>query len=153
MARHRLRKSDIKALNDRLSELGIEISKKDEVDLLETDNERTYLVNGEPWLFDLDGLLIPHLRMLQRRPDLLKRVTVDTGAVRFIAKGADVMRPGIVAVEDGITPGQLVTVVEETHGKPLAVGKALLDTTGILSANTGKAIRTIHWVGDKRWEA
>jgi len=153
MARHRLRKSDIKALNDRLSGIGIEISKKDEVDLLEADNERTYLVNGEPWLFELDGSPIPHLRMLQTRPGLLKRVTVDRGAVKFIAKGADVMRPGIVAVEDGIAPGQLVTVVEETHGKPLAVGKALLDTASILSADAGKTIRTIHWVGDKRWEA
>ncbi len=151
MTRRRLSKSDIKGLNGRLQGLGLALSKKDDVDIVEEDGERTYLVNGDPWLFELDGELVPHLRMLQERPALLPRVTVDMGAVRFMTNGADVMRPGVVAIDAGVAAGRLVAVVEETHGKPLAVGKALMDAAGIEAACDGKVVATLHWVGDRRW--
>ncbi len=151
MARRRLSKSDIKGLNERLAPLGIGIGKKDEIDILDEDGHKTYLVNGEPWLFELEGLLVPHLRMLRSRPGLLRRVTVDMGAVKFVTKGADVMRPGITAIEDGIREGEFVTIVEQTHGKPLAVGKALFASDAMRSATRGKAVTTIYWVGDKCW--
>ncbi len=71
--------------------------------------------------------------------------------MKFVANDAEVKRPGIVAVEDGIEEGQLVAVVEETHGKPLAIGTALLSTEAMRAAPGGKAVRTLHWVGDKEW--
>ena len=151
MGKHRLSKSDIKTLNARLTSLGVELSKKDAVDILDAESEQVYLVNGETWLFEQDGELIPHLKMLQGHR-VLKQVTVDMGAVKFVTNGADVMRPGITAIDDGIEEGALVAIIDETHGKPLAVGKALLSSEEMRNTTEGKVITNIHHVGDKRWD-
>lgn len=149
--KRRLSKSEIKGLNPRLAAFGLELSKKEEIDLVEDEEGVAYLVNGKPAFFEADGEFIPHLKLLLERPAQLKRVTVDMGAVRFVVNGADIMRPGITAIEEGIAEGELVAVVDERHGKPLAVGKALLDTERMRDASAGKAVKTLHWVGDKRW--
>ncbi len=148
MGKRRLSKREIKALNEELAPLGIELSKKDAVEILDG---QSYVVDGEPWLFRQDDGLVPHLRLLLRRPHLLKAVTVDMGAVKHVVNGADVMRPGVTAVEDGVAEGRLVVIIDETHGKPLAVGRALMDATGMRNATAGKVVATLHWVGDKHW--
>ncbi len=150
MGRHLLSKSDIRRLNGELARFGVELSKKDTVELDDKEG-RSYTVNGALAFFEKDGQLLPHLKLLLDKPSTLKRVTVDKGAVKFVANGADVMRPGIVAIEDGIAEGQVVAVVEETHGKPLAIGTALLATEAMRAAPGGKAVKTLHWVGDKAW--
>lgn len=152
MGKHRLSKSDIKTLNARLASLKLELSKKDAVDILDTESGQSYLVNGKPWLFEQDGELVPHLKMLQER-QVLPTVTVDMGAVKFVVNGADVMRPGITKIEEGIATGDMVTIIDETHGKPLAVGKALLGSEEMRNATEGKVIQNIHHIGDKRWNA
>jgi len=149
MGKRRLSKSDIKRLNERIAPLGLELDKKETVD---SDNE-FYLVDGKPWLYEEDGLLVPHLKLLLQKPGLLKTVTVDMGAVPFIVGGADVMRPGVTAIEGGISEDQLVAVIDERHGKPLAVGNALLDSADMETATSGKVVATRHWVGDKHWNA
>jgi PUA domain protein len=79
-----------------------------------------------------------------------KLVIVDSGAVRFIVNGADVMNPGIVSADPEIEAGDLVIVAEERHKKPLAVGKALIP--GKDMHGEGKAIKSLHHVGDPIWE-
>ena len=140
MARRRLGKSDIRGLNQRLQRFSIELSKDNAVEIVEEGGVVEYVVNGEPWLFEQKGLLIPHLRLLLRRPATLKRVTVDMGAIRFIVNGADVMRPGVVAIDEGVGKGDLVVVVDEQHGKPLAVGEALFDTAEMRTTIEGKVV-------------
>jgi PUA domain protein len=76
-------------------------------------------------------------------------VTVDSGAVSYIVNGADVMCPGIVSADPQISPGDLVIVVEERYKKPIAVGQALV--SGSEMHGEGKAVRSIHHVGDKIW--
>ena len=39
-----------------------------------------------------------------------------------------------------------------THKKPLAIGWSLLDGKEMASANKGKGIKTLHWIGDELWE-
>ena len=41
---------------------------------------------------------------------------------------------------------------EENHHKPLGVGRALLDSNVILESKQGKAIKALHYIGDKIWE-
>jgi PUA domain protein len=41
---------------------------------------------------------------------------------------------------------------EETHHKPLGVGKALLDAKDMLAHKQGKAIEALHYIGDKVWD-
>lgn len=151
MTKKRLSKSDIKGLNERLVPFGIELSKKEVVEIFNNEEGTFYLVNGTPCFFVLDEGLVPHLKLLQERPSLLKHVTVDMGAVKFVTNGADVMRPGITKVEDDIEEGEFVAIVEETHGKPLAVGKALLSSEEMSVASEGKVVASIHFVGDKIW--
>lgn len=147
----RLSKSDIKALNSRLGAFDLELSKKDAVEILENEEGTFYLVNSTPWFFEKEEELIPHLKFLQEKPHLLKHVTVDMGAVKFVTNGADVMRPGVTKADQEIEAGEYVAIVEETHGKPLAVGKALLDGKAMMLATEGKVIASIHYVGDKQW--
>lgn len=145
-----LNKSDIKRLNEELARFEFELSKKDSVEF-DDRGGRMYTINNTPSFFEKEGVLIPHLRLLLEKPFMLKRVTVDAGAVRFVVNGADVMRPGIVAIEDSISEGEIIAVVEETHGKPLAVGLALLSAEAMRATSEGKVVKTLHWVGDKVW--
>jgi len=78
-------------------------------------------------------------------------VTVDAGAISFVSDGADVMRPGIVEADTGISEGDLVTVAEGAHGKTLAVGRALVDGSA-MAGDSGKVVESIHHVGDDLFE-
>lgn len=74
-------------------------------------------------------------------------VTVDAGAVSFVSDGADVMRPGIVSVDDDIAAGDLVVVAEESHGKALAIGEALVSSAE-MTGDSGRVVSSLHHVGD-----
>jgi PUA domain protein len=78
-------------------------------------------------------------------------VVVDKGAVAFICRGADVMRPGIVRIEGEFDSGELILIVDEVHGKPVALGVSLMSSKEVGNASRGKMIKTIHHVGDKIW--
>ena len=78
-------------------------------------------------------------------------VVVDKGAIRFVSNGADIMAPGIVEADPEIKEGDFVIIVEETHRKPLAIGKALMEGQQMVDADSGKAIKSITYVGDKLW--
>ncbi len=109
------------------------------------------LVDGKPLLFEIEGHLFPTVRGALEM-ELQKRVvTVDKGAIRFVSNGADIMAPGVVAADPEIKDGDLVIIVEETHRKPLAIGKALMEGLEMVEATSGKAIKSIIHVGDKLW--
>jgi PUA domain protein len=42
-------------------------------------------------------------------------------------------------------------VVDERHGKPLAIGIALLDASRIELSAAGKMCKNVHYVGDEIW--
>ncbi|WP_342626847.1 PUA domain-containing protein [Methanosalsum zhilinae] len=77
-------------------------------------------------------------------------VIVDKGAIPHIINGADVMCPGIVNADENIGEGDYVIIKEESHRKPLAIGYALIPGSS-MRAGSGKAIKTIHYVGDDLW--
>ena len=91
------------------------------------------------------------VRGLLRWPATKRWVTVDMGAVPYVANGADVMAPGIVDAEPTVAPGDLVWVRDERNKRPLAVGEAILDAKAMIEGKSGKAIRSLHYVGDKLW--
>ncbi|MBN1281223.1 MAG: RNA-binding protein [Candidatus Thermoplasmatota archaeon] len=78
-------------------------------------------------------------------------VVVDMGAVGFITKGADVMAPGIRDADAGIHKDDLVWICDEKHRKPLAVGVALMTGEEMKAKSSGKAVKTLHYVGDRLW--
>jgi PUA domain protein len=145
--RYRLRKSQIRELRERVwRELGKEV--EGEVEVVEGEGRKLILVDGSVLLLEEGGRLLPFLGRAGEWG--LKRVVVDMGAVPHVAGGADVMSPGVVRVEGEVRPGELVAVVDERHGKVLAVGEALVPG-GEMVGRRGKAVRNLHHVGDRSW--
>src|SRR5207244_2874311 len=97
----------------------------------------------------LDGGIAPTIRGLLAFPAKKRAVTVDMGAVRFIYNGADVMAPGIVDADPGIRAADIVWVRDEKNGRPLAIGRAIMDGPTMAREEKGKAIQTIHHAGDE----
>jgi PUA domain protein len=74
------------------------------------------------------------------------------GAVPHVVGGADIMAPGIRKVNGEFAEKQLLVVVDEKHGKYLAVGRALTGSGPLAAAKKGKVVENIHYVGDLIWD-
>lgn len=86
-------------------------------------------------------------QMLEKFP----HVTVDMGAVKFMCKGANVMRPGI-KTHDEFEKEKIVCIVEESQHKFLAVGKSLVSSAELEKMEKGEIIKNMHYISDKFWE-
>ncbi len=78
-------------------------------------------------------------------------VKVDMGAIKFVCKGANVMRPGITKFSD-FENGEIVCVIEESQNKFLAVGKAEMSSKEAENTNKGEVIKNMHYISDDFWE-
>lgn len=78
-------------------------------------------------------------------------VMVDMGAVKFMCKGANVMRPGIKKFTE-FEKDQLVCIIEESQHKFLAVGKAMVSSSELEDMEKGEVVKNIHYISDKFWE-
>ncbi|MFT4244139.1 MAG: PUA domain-containing protein [Candidatus Woesearchaeota archaeon] len=90
--------------------------------------------------------LVPHLKSQQVKN--LKTITIDVGAVPFLLKGVDMMRPGITSIQQGIERFELVRIVDEVKGLTIAVGVSLFDSNTLKSMQTGKSIKILHYFKD-----
>ena len=152
-SRHHLRSDAIDDLTASLADaLGVDIE-GDTFELVELDDTAfdIVLVDGEKLVAAVDDEPFLTVEGANKYPPQRGLVTVDAGAIEFVSNGADVMRPGIVEVDDGITAGDLVAIAEETHGKTLAVGRAQTDSDDMLG-DAGKVVDSIHHVGDDLYE-
>jgi len=146
--RYHLRKSQVKELRERvLRELGKELE-GEAFEVLEEGERKLISVDGRAVLTEEGGRLLPFVGRAGEWG--LKRVVVDMGAVPPIARGADVMAPGVVRVEGEVRPGELVAVVDERHGRVLAVGEALVPGEDMVGRR-GRVVRNLHHVGDWSW--
>ena len=73
------------------------------------------------------------------------------GAIKFVCKGANVMRPGITKLSD-FEKDEIVCVVEESNDKFLSVGIAKMSSNEANSTKTGMVIENLHYISDKYWE-
>jgi PUA domain protein len=80
------------------------------------------------------------------------KVVVDSGAIKFVCNGANVMRPGIKNFTK-FDKDQIVCVVEETHNKFLAVGRSLVPSDELPSITKGEVVKNLHYISDRFWEA
>src|SRR5437667_7670549 len=127
--RARLRRKEASDFLRRLAdEFGMAVP-ADEVllDEAEAGPHRLLLRENEAIGLFLNGDVIPTIRGLLAFPATKRAVTVDMGAVRFIYNGADVMAPGIVDADPGIRVADVGWIRDEKNGRPLAVGRAIMD--------------------------
>lgn len=152
-SRNVLRKADQKALvNDIVEAFGDASSFEDKkLEYVQTDKWDFIFVDGEPLLFKTEGKIFPTVKGALKLNPARRKVVVDSGAVKFIVNGADIMSPGVVEADPSIKEGDLVIVAEEAHGKALAIGKALMSGRD-MAGGKGKAVKSIHYVGDDIWK-
>lgn len=151
MKRLTLRKDQVKRFNDQIFELyGAEdfFSKKEPVVLVE---DKILLKSGQPSFFIFEDKPIPILKIVLQDKVNLKTITIDMGAVKFVASGADIMRPGIVDFSDDIKKNDFVAIIDQNNKKPLAIGKSLLSSEDLQAVESGKVILNLHYVGDDIW--
>lgn len=115
------------------------------------DGTEVYLINGEALLARKEKILFPTL--LNPVLNGLPSAVVDMGAIPYVCNGADVMAPGIKEVRGEFEESALIVVRDITHGKPLAIGLTLFSSEEMKEMGTGKALRNIHYVGDRLWNA
>ena len=143
-----MRSRDTKKLLQVLSkDYGSVAAKK--VEVAEFEEKKLYLFDEKIEFIEDKNGLYPYLGGSYL--DVLPRVMVDMGAIRFVCNGADVMAPGIVEVDE-FEEGSLVVIRDMSHGKALSIGLSLKSSAEIESNKKGKVIQNIHYVGDKLWE-
>jgi len=156
-APEKTRKRTLKAKETRLllreanSRLGISIDSKKIEETIIGEDVKLFWAEEKPLLIRIGESLIPTLRYqeaLERLPD----VVVDMGAIPYVCGGADIMAPGIVSTQE-FESNQLVVIRDERYRKALAIGLSLLSSREIKETRKGKAIKNLHYVGDKVWEA
>lgn len=135
-----------KQLNEMLWD-GYALEKKDEI----VEDKHIIYKNTDKYLIILEenkkGILkiIPHLRTLNESP--FKSVYIDAGAIPFLIKGADMMRPGIQKIED-FKKGEIILIRDEQYSKTLAIGEALYDSEEMKKMEKGICVKVHHYMGD-----
>ncbi len=119
--------------------------------MAETQNVEIFIINGKPLFARSRGTFLPTLISNGVFP-LLPKIVVDMGAVPHICNGADLMAPGIVQIDGDFNTDDLLLIVDERHGKTLAIGAALLDSHATRKLKHGKVVKNIHYVGDSLWK-
>lgn len=117
----------------------------------ENNKDQRYLSKNGEIIFFFQQRWIPTLKLLLKN-NILKTIAVDQGAIKFVINGADIMRPGITAIDQAINKDEVIAVVDATHKKPLAVGIALFSGDEMQQTIKGKMIKNIHYVGDTIWK-
>ncbi len=120
------------------------------VEVAESPVGNVYLVNDKPLFFKIEKRVLPTL-LFQEFVAQAPKIVVDMGAIPYVCNGADIMAPGIVRVEGEFSKDDLVLIVDEKHGKPLAVGASLQDSESVRNAKQGAVIKNVHFVSDKIW--
>jgi PUA domain protein len=144
-------KSETTALLKIVSERwGIELPKIKNVKVHQILEDAQIITGAGVKILKVDGDYLPFLsetEALEKFPS----VTVDMGAVKFMCKGANLMRPGIKEFGE-FEKDKLVCIVEESQHKFLAVGKSMVSSAELENMDKGEIIKNIHYISDRFWE-
>ena len=133
------------------SQWNIDLSKTKTLMTHEIEDNISIITGDDFTAIKLEGIYLPFLSetvLLEKFP----KVVVDSGAIKFVCNGANVMRPGIKNFTK-FDKDQIVCVAEETHNKFLAVGKSLVSSEELSNMTKGEVVKNLHYVSDRFWEA
>ena len=129
---------------------GIELPKIKNLKVHQIENNAQIITGKGIKILRIDDDYLPFLsetEMLERFPNVM----VDMGAVKFMCKGANVMRPGIKKNTE-FEKDKLVCIVEESRHKFLAIGKSMASSAELENMDKGEIIKNMHYISDKFWE-
>ncbi len=144
-------KSETSAVLRTVSERwGIEFPKIKNLKVHQISDEAQIITGKGIKILKIDEDYLPFLsetETLKKFPSIV----VDMGAVRFMCKGANVMRPGIKKFTE-FEKDKLVCIIEESQHKFLAVGKAMVSSAELENMEKGEVLKNMHYISDKFWE-
>jgi len=151
-------KSNLKSKSE-TSKILEQIKSQWKIELPKQKNIKTHDVNEKGVIITGDGItavkigenympFLDDIEVLEKFP----YVKVDMGAIKFVCKGANIMRPGITKFSD-FEIGEIVCVIEESQKKFLAVGKAKMSSNELDETSKGEVIKNMHYVSDNFWES
>ncbi|ORX84777.1 hypothetical protein K493DRAFT_291721 [Basidiobolus meristosporus CBS 931.73] len=114
-------------------------------------------MNNEVLFFNhYDGPYYPTLKLVHRFPDMLPRLQVDRGAIKFVLSGANIMCPGLTSpgarMDVSLPEDTVVAIAAEGKENILAIGHTKMSTDDIKSKNKGIGVDNIHYLGDCLWK-
>ncbi|WP_291765773.1 PUA domain-containing protein [Caldivirga sp. UBA161] len=160
--RHMLSKKDIKKLMNEVPWLSEVYGSIDEAEVIKISDElEVYRIMNDiafvKAVVNVNNtgmnLIYPTLLAANKYPTLVKYypvVKVDEGAVKPIATGADVMRPGIREFTGSFKSGDIV-LVKSPGERIIAVAVSLYSSDEVANMSRGKVLKNIHHVDDGVW--
>ncbi|CAD6575907.1 MAG: translation machinery-associated protein 20 [Cyphobasidiales sp. Tagirdzhanova-0007] len=120
------------------------------------DHISIFALHGTPLFFQhFEGPYFPTLRLLHQYPDLLPKVQVDKGAIKFVLAGANIMCPGLTSpggyLTSSLAPETAVAIFAESKHLPCAVGLMKMSTEEIRKVNKGIGVDNVQFLGDELW--
>ena len=144
-------KSETSSLLKTVSEKwGMEFPKIKNLKVHQISDEAQIITGVGIKILKIDDDYLPFLsetEILKKFPNIM----VDMGAVKFMCKGANLMRPGIKQFTK-FEKDKLVCIIEESQHKFLAVGKAMVSSTELEKMEKGEVLKNMHYISDKFWE-
>ncbi len=144
-------KSETSTLLKTVSEKwGIEFPKIKNVKVHQISDDAQIITGDGLKILKIDEDYLPFLseiEMLEKFPTVI----VDMGTVKFMCKGANLMRPGIKKFTE-FEKDKIVCIVEESQHKFLAVGKSLVSSSELETMEKGEVINNMHYISDRFWE-
>ena len=128
----------------------IAIPKIKNLKVYEIDNETQLITGNDIKILKIKDEHLPFLSEIQ----ILEKfpyIQVDMGAVKFMCKGANLMRPGITKFSE-FSKNDIVCIVEESQNKFLAVGKSEVNSSELENMDKGEVLKNLHYISDKAWE-
>ena len=153
---------DLIAEIERDTGIHLEVPHSAQVEVLEPDEASKFVIVDGRYVFiagaskseagEGDAEYLPFVGSSQVA-DLFPSVTIDDGAIKYIVKGADVMRPGITKYSEWGDAGKLVAIREGKKGRAIAIGKATVSSSEMAELKKGNCIKNLHHFGDRFWIA
>ncbi|KAG0309454.1 hypothetical protein BGZ98_002339 [Dissophora globulifera] len=115
------------------------------------------VMNNEILFFNhFDGPYFPTLKLLHKYPNLMPRLQVDRGAIKFVMAGANIMCPGLTSkgarMDVSVPADSVVAIAAEGKNEILAVGITKMSTEDIKRINKNIGVETVHYLNDCLWK-
>ncbi|KAI8823452.1 PUA-like domain-containing protein [Fimicolochytrium jonesii] len=143
------------ALNPYADEL---LPKKEPLILIKCHDRVNIVMQNDEVLFfnHHDGPYYPTLKLLHKYPDIMTKVQIDRGAIKFVLSGANIMCPGLTSkggrLGDDLEVDAPVAVLAEGKEHALALGVMKMSSKEIKSVNKGHGIDLVHYLNDGLWK-
>jgi len=86
----------------------------------------------------------------------MPKLRTDTGAIKFVLSGANIMCPGLTSsgatIHDELEEGDPVSIYGEKKEHAMALGIMKKSTQSIREDNKGIGVEVVHYLNDGLWK-